>query len=53
VYVSADNLITITDYSGYDPEVGRAFRGDPFGAGVDLGNYPLARRIIVGTNIKF
>ena len=52
-YVSADNLLTITDYSGFDPEVGLAFNGDPFGNGVDLGNYPQPRTIIFGTNIKF
>ncbi|MCX2742271.1 TonB-dependent receptor [Mangrovivirga sp. M17] len=52
-YVSADNLLTFTDYSGFDPEVGLAFNGDPFGNGVDLGNYPQARTIIFGTNIKF
>ena len=53
IYVSADNLLTITNYSGFDPEVGLAFNGDPFGNGVDLGNYPQARTIIIGTNIKF
>lgn len=52
-YISADNLLTITDYSGFDPEVGLAFNGDPFGNGVDLGNYPQPRTIIFGTNIKF
>ena len=53
IYASADNLFTITDYSGYDPEVGLPFNGDPFGSGVDLGNYPLARTIIMGVNFKF
>ena len=53
VYVSADNLLTWTNYSGFDPEVGLAFNGDPFGNGVDLGNFPTARVIIFGTNIKF
>ncbi|NMM49280.1 SusC/RagA family TonB-linked outer membrane protein [Marinigracilibium pacificum] len=52
-YLSADNLLTFTDYSGFDPEVGLAFNGDPFGNGVDLGNYPQPRTIIFGTNIKF
>lgn len=52
-YASADNLVTWTKYNGYDPEVGLAFNGDPFGNGVDLGNFPVARTIIFGTNIKF
>jgi hypothetical protein len=36
VYVSAQNLITITDYSGYDPEV-NTFNGNDRRQGVDLG----------------
>ncbi len=53
VYLSADNLLTFTNYSGFDPEVGLAFNGDPFGNGVDLGNYPQSRTIIFGLNVKF
>jgi TonB-linked SusC/RagA family outer membrane protein len=52
VYVSADNLLTITKYTGFDPEIGLAY-GNSFAPGVDLGSYPLARTIILGTNIKF
>ncbi|MFY0600514.1 MAG: TonB-dependent receptor [Cyclobacteriaceae bacterium] len=52
VYISADNLLTFTKYSGLDPEVGLPFN-DAFGAGVDLGNYPLARTFFIGTSIKF
>ncbi|RED95278.1 SusC/RagA family TonB-linked outer membrane protein [Marinoscillum furvescens] len=51
-YLSADNLLTFTKYSGFDPEIGLAY-GDPFGAGVDLGSYPQARTFFIGTNIKF
>lgn len=43
-YVSASNLLTFTSYSGYDPEVG---------SGVDYGNYPQARTMLLGTNIIF
>ncbi len=52
VYLSADNLLTFTKYSGFDPEIGLPYY-DPFAAGVDLGTYPQARTIIFGTNIKF
>lgn len=52
VYVSADNLLTFTNYSGFDPEIGLPYN-DPFASGVDLGTYPQARTIIFGTNIKF
>lgn len=52
LYISADNLFTITDYSGLDPEIGIT-RGDPFAPGVDYGTYPVARTIIFGANISF
>lgn len=44
LYVSANNLLTITGYSGYDPEVG---------GGVDYGNYPQSRTFMAGINLKF
>ena len=43
-YVSANNLLTFTKYSGYDPEVG---------GGVDWGNYPQSRTILFGTSLNF
>jgi len=45
IYVAATNLFTITDYKGYDPEVG--------GAGVDYGNYPQARTYTIGAKFNF
>ena len=52
VYVSSDNLVTITDYSGFDPEVGR-FQNNPLHFGVDYGQYPQPRTFIAGVNINF
>jgi len=52
VYISGDNLLTLTGYSGLDPEIGSAF-GDSFSPGVDYGVYPVAKTFIVGTNITF
>jgi len=52
VYVSADNPLTVTNYSGLDPEIGSAF-GDSFSPGVDYGVYPVARTFIIGSNITF
>ena len=43
-YVTANNLLTLTKYSGYDPEVG---------SGVDYGNYPQARTVMFGLNLDF
>ena len=44
VYVSANNLLTLTGYTGYDPEVG---------GGVDYGNYPQSRTFMLGLNLNF
>ena len=45
VYISGNNLLTFTKYTGYDPEVGNR--------GVDYGNYPQSRTLLVGANINF
>jgi hypothetical protein len=47
VYVTAENLFTLTNYTGYDPEVG----GGVFG--VDRGQYPQARTILGGIQLQF
>jgi TonB-linked SusC/RagA family outer membrane protein len=47
VYVTAENLFTLTNYTGYDPEVG----GGVFG--IDKGQYPQARTILGGIQIQF
>ena len=46
VYVSSENLVTLTKYTGYDPEVG----GGVFG--IDKGQYPQARSFIGGIQIS-
>ena len=52
VYVSAQNLLTITNYSGYDPEV-NSFNGNDRRQGVDLGAYPAAKTYNLGFGITF
>src|SRR5437764_102041 len=51
VFVSAINLFTITDYTGYDPEVS-AFSTTAL-RGVDLGSYPQSRLFTVGATLTF
>lgn len=46
-YVTGENLLTFTKYTGYDPEIG----GSVFG--VDRGYYPQARSIMFGANLQF
>jgi TonB-linked SusC/RagA family outer membrane protein len=50
-YFSANNLFTITGYSGMDPEVGYG-GGSDWTSGIDLGFYPSPRTYIFGVNIK-
>ena len=52
VYVQLQNMITITDYTGLDPAFSNFGRSDN-GAGVDFGNYPSAKTIMVGVNVEF
>ncbi|MGC4037057.1 MAG: TonB-dependent receptor [Chitinophagaceae bacterium] len=48
VYLQAYNLLTFTKYTGIDPEIST---GSATNAGVDFGgNYPIARKILVGVN---
>ncbi len=50
LYVSASNLWTLTNYSGYDPE-GNAYGSSTNVIGVDDGNYPQTKTYLVGINI--
>ncbi len=52
MYVTAQNLFTITDYSGYDPEIG-SFNQNVLLTGVDNGRYPSPRTFIFGVNLEF
>lgn len=52
IYVSGQNLLTITDYTGYDPEV-NSFGQNPINQGIDYGAYPRARVYTVGINLGF
>lgn len=45
IYVSGTNLLTFTNYSGFDPEVGVN--------GIDLNTYPVTRTFSLGVNMSF
>ncbi|MBQ8154359.1 MAG: TonB-dependent receptor [Prevotella sp.] len=53
VYVSAENLLTITGYDGFDPELGGGDGASATAMGVDKGIYPQSRTVFVGANITF
>ncbi len=50
IYIAGQNLITITDYTGYDPEVNATYTGT-LNLGHDFYTPPQARTITVGINI--
>ena len=50
LYLSADNLLTITDYDGFDPEIG----GDGLNTrGIDAGVYPISTQYRAGLLLNF
>jgi len=49
VYASANNLLTFSDYRGYDPA---ASSGAPIGGGIDFGFYPIPRIYMIGANLN-
>ena len=46
-FVTGENLLTLTKYTGYDPEIG----GNVFG--IDKGYYPQAKTFMFGVNVQF
>ncbi|WP_020530356.1 TonB-dependent receptor [Flexithrix dorotheae] len=57
VYISGDNLLLITKYSGYDPDVNSMQGGGGgnrnYTLGIDNGSYPAARVYKAGFNVTF
>ena len=56
IYVSAQNLLTFTNYPGLDPEMQTSDNAKGEGdlaVGIDWGTYPSARIFSVGLNIGF
>jgi hypothetical protein len=63
VYASAQNLFTITKYSGFDPEVSTFSSGNSFqgssnttanaAPGTDFLTFPQSRTVTVGVNLTF
>ncbi|WP_149277667.1 SusC/RagA family TonB-linked outer membrane protein [Pareuzebyella sediminis] len=51
IYVTGQNVFTVTDYSGMDPEMG--YIDGNLQKNVDYARYPQARTFTLGTTIKF
>lgn len=52
IYVTGQNLFTITGYSGMDPEIGYG-NDQSWVSGIDVGFYPTPRTYLIGLNLTF
>jgi hypothetical protein len=52
INASANNLLTWTNYSWYDPDV-NAFGNDPARRGVDVYSYPTSKTFALGLKVQF
>ena len=52
LYVSAQNFFTVTDYTGFDPEV-TAYATSVLAQGIDFGTYPQTRQFTIGFTAGF
>lgn len=50
LYVTGTNLLTFTDYSGYDPDL--LYSNNPFYMGIDYGKMPQPKSFIVGLKLN-
>ncbi len=56
IYISAQNILTFTDYEGFDPEVNYRTSGATNGnrnLGLDFASYPNAKSFTFGLNLGF
>lgn len=52
IFITGQNIYTITNYSGFDPELG-SYNSDALIQNVDLGNYPNPRTFTIGASVTF
>jgi TonB-linked SusC/RagA family outer membrane protein len=53
IYVAGQNLLTFTDYTGYDPEVGNRTTNNSLTNGIDWAIYPQPKAFQVGVQVNF
>ena len=51
--VNVQNALTLTNYKGYDPEIGQIDYGGTIMAGIDVGRYPNVRMYTFGLVADF
>lgn len=52
LFVAGNNLLTFTNYTGWDPEVNANAR-NPASLGIDYGTFPQSRTFTLGINVGF
>ncbi|CAI8421828.1 MAG: TonB-dependent receptor SusC [Flavobacterium sp. SCGC AAA160-P02] len=52
IYASGQNIVTWTDYPGYDPEV-QTYTKNPQKRGVDFGTYPGTKTYLLGLKFMY
>ncbi|MGK7393252.1 MAG: SusC/RagA family TonB-linked outer membrane protein [Candidatus Cyclobacteriaceae bacterium M3_2C_046] len=52
IYLNAQNLLTLTKYSGWDPEIGSMAQSS-LNSGVDRGRYPVSKIFLLGLQVGF
>ncbi len=50
-YITLDNMITFTNYTGYDPEMSQYTSATSMG--IDWGTYPCVKTVLFGVNVDF
>ncbi len=50
-YITLDNMLTLTKYSGYDPEMSQYTSATNMG--IDWGTYPCVKTVLFGVNVEF
>jgi len=53
IFLSAQNILTFTKYSGYDPEVGNRTPGSSLTNGIDFAVYPQPKAYQLGVQVGF
>jgi hypothetical protein len=53
VYASGQNLLTLTKYSWWDPEVNSSGGANSTNQGFDFNTYPSSKSVTVGVRVGF
>jgi TonB-linked SusC/RagA family outer membrane protein len=53
IYISGQNLLTLTKYSWFDPEINYAGGSNSMNLGIDYYSYPVAKSVTLGIKLDF